>query len=305
MLTKLKIGCIGLVLILNVGNSFAQTTEIDTLLFSGVTVIPHNLVVDNLPVEELSGIEYSGVGNQYFVIPQSRSKSHIFLCSIDIEKGKALVKFDSVVYLNHTNLEAESIRLQPLTNSIYIAEECKGVSYIHKVNKLKQLDKIYTSTMPQRYNSGFEGLCFNMEGTCIYMALERPKKGYYTQIIRYNLEDKTEVVYSYLLDKLPLDKKNNNGITELLSLNDSTLLVVERAYLGANNGNTVRVYKASIPKVGNEILKVKLLTDFSASPEIDNIEGVSFSASGKELIFVSDNNANKHQQTLFIVMRIE
>ena len=167
------------------------------------------------------------------------------------------------------------------------------------------LETVYTSTKEQRHNRGYEGLSFNSNGTIMYMGLERPKKGDITSIIALHLENKTEVVYSYALDVLPLDNRKDNGITELLTLNDSTLIIVERAFLGPKNGNSIRVYKATIPAIGNEIKKVKLLTDFSASPEIDNIEGVSFSASGKELLFVSDDNGNSHQQTLFICMKIE
>jgi hypothetical protein len=138
----------------------------------------------------------------------------------------------------------------------------------------------------------------------MYIGLERAKFGSTTNIIAYNLTNKEVKTFTYNLDILPNDSLNDNGITELLTLNDSTLLIVERAYLGSK-GNSIRVYKALIPKKGNEVLKIKLLTNFSASPEIDNIEGVSFSASGKELIFISDNNGNAHQKTLFISMGIE
>lgn len=287
--------------------SFTTTNAqvIDTLIFSGIEIIPHNSTFRDEPIEELSGIEYTGVDNSYYVIPQSRSKAHLFLCSITMEPNGIKVEFDSIIYLKHGPLEAESVRVNPANNLLYIAEEGNGTSYIHQVDKDLGLKTVYTSTKEQRYNRGYEGLCFNPKGTIMYLGLERPKDGNMTSIVAYNLANKIEVSYSYALDILPLDDRKDNGITELLTLNDSTLIVVERAFLGSKNGTSIRVYKARIPKKGNEIKKVKLLTTFSASPEIDNIEGVTFSASGAELIFISDNNGNKHQQNLFISMRIE
>lgn len=287
--------------------SFTSTIaqDIDTLIFSGVEIIPHNSTNRDEPIEELSGIEYTGVDNRYYVIPQSRNKTHIFLCSINTQPIGIKVEFDSVLYLKHGPLEAESIRINPADSLLYLAEEASGKSYIHQVDANLDLKTIYTSTKEQRYNRGYEGLCFNPQGTIMYMGLERPKQGNKTSIIAYNLESNIEVSYTYALDILPFDDRKDNGITELLTLNDSTLIVIERAFLGPKNGNSIRVYKARIPTNGTEIKKVKLLTDFSASPQIDNIEGVSFSASGKELIFISDNNGNKHQQNLFISMKIE
>jgi hypothetical protein len=226
------------------------------------------------------------------------------LAKIDVIDTGMTVKFDSVIYLNHGPLEAESIRINPKNQHVYIAEEADGTSYIYKLNAEKKLNVVYTSTAEQRHNRGYEGLCFSPDGEVVYMGLERPKSGDITNIIAYNLTDNTEKVYNYSLDILPDDKRADNGITELLTLNDSTLLVVERAYLGPK-GNSIRVYRALIPSEGNEIIKDKLLTDFSASPELDNIEGVSFSASGKDLIFISDNNGNPYQKTLFIRMAIE
>lgn len=304
MLSRCKFGIYAFFLIFFLSeNSFGQE-RIDTLIFKDISVFDHNVQFLSETIEELSGIEYTGNGNYYYVIPQSRNKAHIFLVEIEVAGAEMTVKFDSVIYLNHGPLEAESVRINPKDNQLYIAEEGDATSYVYKLNAKNELNVVYTSTAEQRHNRGYEGLCFSPDGAIMYMGLERPKSGDVTNIIGYNLEDKTEKVYTYSLDILPDDKRTDNGITELLTLNDSTLLVVERAFLGPK-GNSVRVYKASIPTDGNEIIKIKLLTDFSASPEIDNTEGVSFSASGKELIFISDNNGNPYQQTLFISMRIE
>ena len=74
---------------------------------------------------------------------------------------------------------------------------------------------------------------------------------------------------------------------------------------------SVRVYKAKIPNVEEcsyLFEKTKLLTSFNDLPndfKLDNVEGVCLSASGKELIFVSDNNKSSRQQTQLICMKIK
>jgi len=283
----------------------ANSQDMDTLIYGGIDTVPFKTKFKNEFIEELSGIEHSGKENLYYVIPQSKKEAHIFLCSINITKESIQVNFDSLIQLNYGPLEAESIRVNPANNGVYIAEEGNGKSYIHQLDNNFNLKTIYASSKEQRHNKGYEGICFSPKGGIIYMGLESPKEGTVTNIISYNLNTKIEKTYDYALDILSLDYKKDNGITELLTLNDSALIVVERAFLGPKNGSSIRVYKAIIPTIGNKIKKVKLLTDFSASPKIDNIEGVSFSASGNELIFVSDDNGNVHQQTLFICMKIE
>ena len=287
----------------NIATVSAQS--IDTLIYVGDYTIPFRTVYKNQIVEELSGIEYSGNNKQYYLIPQSRNKTHLFLSSINLSATGLEVTMDSVIYLEHGPLEAESIRVHPKSGQLYIAEEGNGTSYVHVINEKNELTTVYSSTEAQRHNRGYEGLCFNTDGSRMLMGLERAEKGDVTHIISLNLEDRSEIVYDYKLDILTDDKKKDNGITELLMINDSTLIVVERAFLGPENGTSVRVYKAKIIEKNSVIEKIKLLTTFSASPEIDNIEGVTFSASGKELIFVSDNNGNKHQKNLFICMKIQ
>ena len=280
----------------------AQT--IDTLIFCGIDSIGFQQEYKGYKIEELSGIDYSGYADQYLLIPQSKDHTHIFISSIKINEGLS-VTFDSTITWNVPSLEGESIRINPASNKIYVAEETNEASYIHEVNERGELKTVYSSKGPFRHNSGFEGLCFSPDGQTMYVSLERPLKGNVTTITSVDLTLGNEKSYTYSLDVLPKDKRSDNGISEILTVNDSTLLIVERAFLGPRYGNSIRVYRALIPDSGTEIVKEKLLTDFSASPLLDNIEGVCYSVSGNELIFVSDNNGNSHQRTLFICMKIE
>ena len=267
--------------------------------------IKYNSQFNGFTIEELSGIDYTGSGYQYLLIPQTKENAHLYVGTIVLSNEGVKVQIDSIIYLNEKALEGESIRVHPKSSKLYIAEEGYKNSAVFVVTENNKLETVFTSTETQRLNRGYEGLCFNTNGSIMYIGLERAKNGNETKIIAYNLESKTSKTYSYSLDLLDEDKQLDNGITELLSLTDSTLLVVERAYLGAALGTSVRVYKAQVPTAGNHIKKIKLLTDFKGVPQVDNIEGVTFSATGKELIFISDNNGNRHQQNQFICMKIQ
>ncbi|MCB0497578.1 MAG: esterase-like activity of phytase family protein [Cyclobacteriaceae bacterium] len=280
----------------------AQT--IDTLVFCGLDSIAFNASFNGVVIEELSGIEYTVHSNNYLLLPQSKKNTHLFVAKIQTG-NKFSVSVDSLIFLSVPQLEGESVRINPADKHMYIAEEEDNKSFIYKVDKKNELKKIFSSKGKLRHNKGYEGLCFSPDGTTMYIGLESPLKGNISTITAVNLETGKQKVYNYSLDILEHDTKSDNGITEILTLNDTTLIVVERTYMGPKYGNSIRIYKAVIPQSGNEIIKEKLLTNFSASPYIDNIEGVTFSASGKELIFVSDNNGNPRQRTLFICMKIE
>lgn len=283
-------------------STYSQT--IDTLIFCGIDTVAYQAKFGGFEIEELSGIEYSGQNNKYILIPQSRQSTHLFVASIETEKGVS-VSIDSIAFLNIPTLEGEAIRINPLDGKLYLSEERNDASVIYEVDENNNLKPIYSSTGPFRHNSGFEGFCFSPYGKKMYVSLERPLHGNVTTITSIELSSGTEKLFTYTLDILENDKKSDNGISEILTVNDSTLLIVERAFLGPKFGNSVRVYRTLIPSSGNTLIKEKLLTNFSASPLLDNIEGVCYSASGDELIFVSDNNGNSHQRTLFICMKIE
>ena len=286
-------------------------THIDTLTFCGIHIIPHGMSFGTTTVEGLSGIEYSGIKNQYYAISDAphKNNSHYYVLSINKTADRFDVVIDSVIFINKDWVTGESIRINPKSGIIYVADEQNLESYIHRIQNNGEIETLFSKT--HLHNSGFEGLSFNSSGTKMYISIERPEiENNITKIREYDLINDSYVDYKYFLDDVPQDTERDNGITELLPVNDSTLIVVERAFLRSVGKTSVRVYKARIPgntKNSDSIEKIKQLTRFNDLPdgiELDNIEGVCFSASGEELIFISDNNKRRTQQTQFICMKI-
>jgi len=290
-------------------NLFSQTTQIDTLIFSNITIVANNykLPKSRAKVVELSGIEYSGSDNKYYLLPQS-AKHPVYYEAIILDNEKNLtVNFEKEIKINAKAFDGESIRRNPRTEQIFLSEEYDYKSMIYKVDKNNNLQKIITLAK-QPYNSGFEGMSFNAEGNLLWLSQERADVGNVTTIFCYDINNLNNFkTYTYELDKLPNDTENDNGISEILCLSNDTLIVVERAYLALENKNSIRIYQASVnlkDKTDTNLHKSKLLTNFSAVTKIDNIEGVCLSASQQELIFVSDNNDSKNQKTQIVSMKI-
>ncbi|WP_117101443.1 esterase-like activity of phytase family protein [Klebsiella pneumoniae] len=151
---------------------------------------------------------------------------------------------------------------------------------------------------------------------------------------RYNGGDKKpqlEKSFLYNVDPVSHISKfaiNDNGVSEVLALNENKLLVVERSGRNASEGFndwdfTVKVWLADTAASTNikEIKSLaqvekrsiiqpvvkKLLIDFSdVTNAPDCIEGVTFGPmidGKKTLIFVSDNNFQPYQNTKFYLFQ--
>ncbi len=282
----------------------AQLNRLDTLVYIDHVVVPHGLAVEGTIVQEISGIEYTGNKSQYLLMPQTVGNSYLYLCSIQLVDNKLHYEFDGVLPFNGNGFDGESVRKHPLDGALYLSEETSETR-VCRLDEAGNTSNIYKWEGALRRNSGFEGLCFSATGAFMYVSLERSFDPSQTIIVEYSQTDQSVKEYTYPLDLVPNDLKADNGVTELLWLDDGMLLVVERAFLGKQLGTSVRVYKVELPHNEGELIrKVKCLTDFRMVDKLDNIEGVAVSASGRELLFISDNNGRKHQQTQIVAMAI-
>ncbi|MEJ7823382.1 MAG: esterase-like activity of phytase family protein, partial [Chitinophagaceae bacterium] len=150
----------------------------------------------------------------------------------------------------------------------------------------------------------------------------------YTRIIKYDMAIRKPIAeYAYRLEPVahpatPTNAFMVNGVTDILSIAENTLLVIERSYSTGKKASTIRVYSTDLSNASNILntesliqnpakniaLKKLLINMDSLGIYIDNIEGVTFGPElpngNKTLIFVSDNNFSRDQKTQFILFEV-
>ena len=187
-----------------------------------------------------------------------------------------------------------------------------------------------------RKNALFEGTTYADNFKTLYASLEEPmyddgRQAAFeydqalTRILKFDVKSKQNIAqYAYNLGSLPVKPSvendwNVNGISEILAINNHTLLVMERAWAKGHDDHTfIKLYQVDLNGAANEInnpsfitnppkpLQKKLLFDFdSLNRHIDNFEGVTFGPKlpngHNTLIFVVDNNFAKTQtQQVFL-----
>lgn len=254
--------------------------------------------------------------------------------------------------------DGESVRYNPLTKQLLWSSEGERLfkngdttivqpSLIFISDKGKFLDTI---PMPEgfhftkaesgpRKNALFEGLTYADDYKTLYASLEEPLYqdgpqstfGYdkaLTRILKFDVAAKNNTAqYAYNLGALPVKPSvdndwNVNGISEILAVNDHTLLVMERAWAKGHDDHTfLKLYLVDLKDAENEInnisfvktppkpLTKKLLFDFdSLNMHIDNFEGVTFGPKlpngHRSLIFCVDNNFGKSQVQQFFLFEV-
>ncbi|MBX9448230.1 MAG: esterase-like activity of phytase family protein [Taibaiella sp.] len=186
-----------------------------------------------------------------------------------------------------------------------------------------------------RRNSAIEAVSLSPSEEKLFFCTEEPLiedapslDSYDTGFVRIyqyrNTSRSSEAFYAYPLD-IPNDPSivhsdRKFGISALCALSDSTLLVLERAFI-PGEGNKVRLFKVEL-KTENRVrtrkpllvekdyipLEKSLVLDFNTLEDfpIDNIEGMCLGpvVDGKQtVVFVSDNNFNESQKTIFYLFR--
>jgi hypothetical protein len=197
----------------------------------------------------------------------------------------------------------------------------------------------YQTERGLRRNSSFEGLTFADNYRTLYVSVEEPlyedgapaglqDAKAYTRLIKYDMATRRPVAqYAYDLEPVahtpvPANEFMINGVTDVLSLGQNKLLVIERSYSKGVQSNTIRVYTADlssaadisgIPSLADgsfkyPVLKKLLINMDNLGIVTDNIEGVTFGPDlpngHKTLIFVSDNNFASEQKTQFLLFEI-
>ena len=277
----------------------------------------------------LSAIEYSGFENIYYVVAD-KPPFRIYTLRIDIEKTFNYQIIDTLIF-HDLKLEAEGIRVIDSLSYFYVSDENNTKTSVYKFakNNIQKIEAIPSLKNAMRYNSGYEGLALSVDKSSLFFAPERPLKKDkrkkhnptlepYISIFEYDIKnDKIINEFGYPL----VNPSSDNGVSELLALNDSILLVMERAW--TNNRSIVTINIVNIKSADNilnfekklpentKFLMPEVLIDFGAIEDqfshnqSYNFEGMTIAHTGKHILFITDNNFSPNQITYLMALEIK
>ena len=189
-------------------------------------------------------------------------------------------------------------------------------------------------------NRGFEGLTFLKSQNKVFAmmedVLEQDQKNApnWVRLLVYSMPEawtlKATEEYFYPIDPVEQLGVMGRGVSEILVLNEKTLLVLERAAYPGEGGveNRIRIYAVELDFTKNilkssekdlkkmPVLSKKLVLDLNdiksklkSTKRLDNFEGMTLGPRLKDgrptLIIVSDDNFNSLQQTIFLAFAIQ
>lgn len=200
------------------------------------------------------------------------------------------------------------------------------------------------STRGARSNRGFEGIAVSPSGRWLYAIPEDSlrqdgpdanlEQGADVRLLRWDLQDAAAPAQFFyrteaLTPKPPpgVVARGNNGVSDLVALDERRLLALERGYVTPDGGtgvNTIRIFEvdvevparlppgdASLPRVSKRL--VLDLNDVIQRLEpglqtLDNFEGMALGprlpSGARSLLLVSDDNFGAHQRTVFLAFAL-
>lgn len=237
------------------------------------------------------------------------------------------------------------------SDSILWVSERTHMMEQHDVNT-GLLRRDYTDVIPEYYrgdnetfglraNQSFEGLSVTPDGKTLFVATEAaliqdgsvatPEKPTAARILKYAIGDEQQLTleaeYLYITERILNTSEygiHDNGISDILALDDETLIVIERNGYAVKEGFThfdfdIRLYQATLSDATNikghaslKALDVPLPT-LPVEKELilkladhvavqDNVESIEFGpqVDGQQtLLLATDNNYQPHQATKF------
>jgi hypothetical protein len=199
-------------------------------------------------------------------------------------------------------------------------------------------------TRGTRDNQAFEGLSVSPSGRWLTAITESAlqqdgpeasfEQGTIVRLLRWDLaKHGPPEQFRYAAEAVPRpakgaeDLQGGNGVSEILSLDDQRLLVLERAYVApprAHGTNTIRIFEATLPSSAGTVassepgplLPKRLVLDLDeilpqlepGQQTLDNLEGMTFGprlpSGERTLLLVSDDNFSEYQRTTFLAFRL-
>lgn len=249
--------------------------------------------------------------------------------------------------------DLESIRIDPRDASIWYASEGSrphGMSpFVRRADRNGNFlahfpvggmfDVHPGQRLGSRNNLSFEGISFSSDGRDLWLGMEGPlyqdgapasrEQGAPVRISRYGRDGVLLAQYAYMLDAIrfaPGGRYADNGLSEILAVDDRRLLALERSGVQGSDGVFkfhIRLYEMDVSQASDigRIPSLETATDVTPAAKrlvldfdtlgidkVDNLEGVAWGpklANGHDsLVFISDNNFQPSQVTQVLVFEV-
>lgn len=312
--------------------------------------LPVDYTYDGYKIGGLSGIDYDPVTDTYiaqsdFGADGKPAAVYSFrFTGLYNSDGTPQIEFEKTpIDLSQIN-NVESIRRDPNGDGFWVTTEetLPGIYHYHSDGSLTKLGTLPNNIETNaQADKSLKGSTFSPDGS-YFVSMERnltTDATGYTRITKFDKDGNAVAQYAYYTDKPSAIGATSNGISEILALDNNTLLVMERGdntnQAGATTGasrNRVRIYKVSLIGAQN-VLNITNLDETNTQTlgktkvfdsqdpsiisqldtnqtKIDNIEGMTLGskmADGRQsLILVSDNNFNAGQyKTQFLSLALD
>ncbi len=187
-----------------------------------------------------------------------------------------------------------------------------------------------------RKNATTEGMSWSVDGRSLWLSMEQPlvqdgpvpsvREGGLVRLSRLDRSGKLLGQYAYAIDPVQVTSwvgSGDNGISEILALDDHRLLVLERSAAKGTDGRYgyhIRLYLADLTKAQDvsrveslsatpvRVVEKRLLLNFdSLGIRIDNLEAMTWGPRLKDgartLVLASDDNFDAKQINQILVLR--
>lgn len=248
--------------------------------------------------------------------------------------------------------DIETIRVDPQDGSLWYGSEGNRKVGLHPFVRHADSGGRYLATLPtpamfnvskeeigSRNNMTFEALSFASDGKSLWLGMEAalyqdgplatPDNGAVVRITRLDRAGKVLGQYAYPIEPVASrpgpGREADNGVSEILAVNDHQVLVVERAGVANADGvytNHVRIYEMetegatdvqALPALAAASYvpaRKRLLLDLEKAglARVDNIEGISWGPrlenGRRSLVLISDDNFNPLQVTQILAFEV-
>ncbi|MGK5049129.1 esterase-like activity of phytase family protein [Janthinobacterium sp. GB4P2] len=248
--------------------------------------------------------------------------------------------------------DIETIRVDPQDGSLWYGSEGNRKVGLHPFVRHADREGKYLATLPtpamlnvsknetgSRNNMSFEALSFSSDGKSLWLGMEAalyqdgplatPEHGSVVRITRLDRAGKVLRQYAYAIEPVASrpapGREADNGVSEILAVNDHQVLVVERAGVENADGiytNHVRIYAmetegatdiqsiAALAGAAYVPARKRLLLDLEkiGLERVDNIEGISWGPrlenGRRSLVMISDDNFNAQQVTQILAFEV-